>query len=208
MHTEALTPATAAALKKLHRAAFIKKFYLAGGTALALHYGHRESVDLDWFCERPFRTATVSAALSKLGNFKLVNEEVNTVDGILDGVKVSFFTYPYRMVRRPASFDGFAVACVADIACMKINAIAGRNARKDFIDLFCILEREGWTLADIFRLCDKKFVGSTRDIYHVMRALVYFEEADAQPDVVVTPSVRWETVKKFFVREVKKMQVS
>ena len=91
MHETALNSATRSVFEKLRHASFLKKFYLAGGTALALQYGHRESVDLDFFCAKPFKTETLIAAISKLGKFKLVNEEENTVDGVLDGVKVSFF---------------------------------------------------------------------------------------------------------------------
>lgn len=205
-HHHSLNAATHSVFQKLQKASFLKKFYLAGGTALALQYGHRESVDLDFFCSKSFRTESVIAALSKLGKFKLVNEEENTVDGILDGVKVSFFSYPYKLIRKMKSLEGVAVASVADIACMKINAIAGRNARKDFVDLYFILDHEGWRVEDVLHLCDKKFGSARRDLYHVLKALVFFEEADAQPEVVTNPVVKWGAVKKFFVKEVGRMQ--
>jgi len=201
MHSTALNSATKSVFEKLQKANFLKKFYLAGGTALALQYGHRESVDLDFFCAKSFRTEAIIAALSKLGKFKLVNEEENTVDGILDGVKVSFFSYPYKLIRKMKSFEGVAIASVADIACMKINAIAGRNARKDFVDLYFILEHEGWQIEDVLHLCDKKFGSARRDPYHVLKALVFFEEADMQPEVMTKPSVKWLVVKKFFIKE-------
>ncbi len=201
MHSEALNKATHAAFDKLQRTSFLKKFYLAGGTALALYYGHRESVDLDFFCAKPFRTESLIAALSKVGVFKLVNEEANTVDGVLDGVKVSFFTYPYKLLRKTKSYQGVAVASVADIACMKINAIAGRNARKDFFDLFFILDNESWKIDDVLHLFEKKFGAAKRDPYHVLKALVFFNEADTQPEVVTRPKVSWTTVKKFFQKE-------
>jgi len=205
MHAEVLNKKTDAVFQKLRRAPFLKKFYLAGGTALALHYGHRESIDLDFFCAKSFRTESVIAVLSKLGTFQLVNEEENTVDGILDGVKVSFFSYPYALLHKTSAFHGVATASIADIACMKINAIAGRNARKDFFDLYFILEREGWTLADVLHLCNKKFKAARRDPYHIVKALVYFEEADAQPEVLTHPVVTWSAVKKFFVKNVEKI---
>ncbi|MCX6780992.1 MAG: nucleotidyl transferase AbiEii/AbiGii toxin family protein [Candidatus Magasanikbacteria bacterium] len=206
MHESALNAATHVAFQKMVRAAFLKKFYLAGGTALALQYGHRESVDLDFFCARSFKTESLIAALSKLGKFKLVNEEENTVDGILDGVKVSFFSYPYKLLRKTKMFEGVAVASVADIACMKINAIAGSTARKDFIDLFFIVEHEGWQIEDVLHLCNKKFGASARDPYHILKALCFFEEADYQPEVVTKPVVKWAAIKKFFLGEVGRMR--
>lgn len=205
MHREVLTPATAVVLKKISASLWVKKFYLAGGTALALQYGHRQSVDLDWFCSQPFRTEPIIAALAKLGSFALVNETENTVDGILDGVKVSFFSYPYKLLRAPKKFECTALASVADIACMKLNAIAGRNARKDFVDLYFILDREGWTLGDVLHLCDRKYGAARRDVYHVLRALTFFDEADAQPEVEIKPPVRWSVVKKFFTGAAKQM---
>lgn len=205
MHPSALNDTTATVFQKLRHAVFIKKFYLAGGTALALRYGHRESVDLDFFSAHKFSTELLIKALSKLGKFKLINEEAGTVDGILDGVKVSFFAYPYKLLNKTEMFAGIAIADVADIACMKINAIAGRNARKDFIDLYFILDHASWQIEDVLHLCDKKFGAAQRDCYHLLRAMVFFEEADAQPEVKTTPPVRWTVIKKFFVKEVERM---
>lgn len=172
---------------------------------MALQYGHRESVDLDWFSTRKFSTETIIQALTKLGKFKLVNEEPGTVDGVLQGVKVSFFLYPYKLLRQPKRYHAAAIASVADIACMKINAVAGRNAKKDFFDLYFILQKEKWTLAQVLGWCDQKFGTAQRDPYHVWRSLVYFEEADAQPEIIVTPTVKWSAVKKFFEQEVQRL---
>lgn len=135
-----------------------------------------------------------------------MNEEENTVDGILDGVKISFFAYPYKLLQKTKMFEGVAVASIEDIACMKINAIAGRNARKDFVDLYFIEQNNHWFLDNILWLCNKKFGSAQRDRYHVLKVLVFFEEADAQSEVVTKPIVKWAVVKRFFIKEVERMQ--
>ncbi|MBF8280774.1 MAG: protein of unknown function DUF1814 [Candidatus Magasanikbacteria bacterium] len=113
MHIKTLNKATQAVFKKLRRATFIKNFYLAGGTALALQYGHRESMDLDFFSARKFQSESLIALLTKLGTFKLVNEEAGTVDGIerarrfrsslLKGASAPLNTLPQQKWEPPGS---------------------------------------------------------------------------------------------------------
>jgi hypothetical protein len=207
MFEQSLTLATDRVLLKLAKQPWLKKFYLAGGTALALEYGHRQSVDLDWFNPKHFRTKTVIHQLAALGEFELLNEEEGTVDALLDDVKVSFFHYPYKLLEPVVMWNGVRLADPYDIACMKINAIMGRNAKKDFIDLYVFLEKEGLTLPEVFRMAERKFGPSGRDEYHLLRSLVFFEEANAQPSPKMTPPIDWKKIQQFFIREVKKLSI-
>ncbi len=84
---------------------WLKEFYLAGGTALALQYGHRKSVDLDWFIQNNFSTKALLVKLKKHGKFNLLNEEENTIEGYLNEVKLSFMTYPYKLVQKKIKFS-------------------------------------------------------------------------------------------------------
>lgn len=86
------------------------------------------------------------------------------------------------------------------------RSFAGRNARKDFVDLYFILEHEGWQIQDVLYLCNKKFGAGARDEYHALKALVFFEEADVQPEVVSKPVVKWGAIKKFFIQEAVRIQ--
>ena len=76
----------------------LKDFYLVGGTALALHYGHRLSVDIDLFTDQPFDSTQVGAYLTaELGLTESTIEE-NTVLGRVEGTKLDCLAHQYPMV--------------------------------------------------------------------------------------------------------------
>ena len=91
MYPEAIDPKTAFVLEKIGESNISADFYLAGGTALALQLGHRQSIDLDWFSRLEFSNQQLKERLSVIGDLKLVNEAPNTINGLLDNVRVSFF---------------------------------------------------------------------------------------------------------------------
>lgn len=206
MHLEILAVPTQKLLKKFELEKWLKSYYLAGGTALALQYGHRESIDLDFFSEKKINTGLLIKKLSTIGKFKLINEEENTVEGILDGVKVSFMSYPYMLVvPKEKFFTNIFLAGVLDIALMKLNAVAGRNTKKDFIDLYFFLQKENKDLSWLFRQMKKKYIEFDLNTMHLLKALVYFVEADKEPIPIVLEKVNWPAIKKYFIREVKKI---
>lgn len=206
MHLETLAPATSILLKRLENERFLSSFYLAGGTALALYYGHRQSVDLDWFSKDAINTKALIKKLSAIGNFELLNEETNTLEGYLDKVKVSFMTYPYPLLNKKNKlFKKVFLASALDIATMKLSAISGRNTKKDFIDLYWYLQVEKTDLTSLFAKMKKKFSGTQYDMLHVYKSLVYFKEAETQPMPIMLAKISWEKVKKYFVAETSKI---
>ncbi len=205
LYQQTLAPDTSLLLQKLTDKKFLHDFYLAGGTALALQLGHRQSVDLDWFRSENIKTKELIKTLSRRGFFELVNEEENTVEGILDKVKVSFMTYPYTLLKKKIKYNkGVELADQLDIAIMKLGAIAGRNSKKDFIDLYFFLQANNVNLTWLFKNVNKKFKGVKYDPYHIYKSLVYFDEADVDPDPKMMLNFNWEKIKKFFKTEVKK----
>ena len=84
--------------EKLSSQSFINDFYLAGGTCLALQIGHRKSVDFDFFIPADFKTSDIVNILTQLGNYQRENEERNTINGSLNGVRISFFGYRYNII--------------------------------------------------------------------------------------------------------------
>ena len=142
MHTESLEQNTKSVLDKIAGKEFAKPFYLAGGTALALHFGHRISIDLDFFTPEIFSVAHVRDALSTLGAFVVTSQsEDGTLNGRLDDVSVSFFIYPYNNMYPLIPWSGISLADPRDIAAMKIDAVSSRGSKKDFIDLYFLLEK-------------------------------------------------------------------
>lgn len=207
MTNQVLPIKTEKLLAKLISAPGLRGFYLAGGTGLALHYNHRQSVDLDWFTPKSFKTKLLIKKLQKIGDFELINEDENTIEGILDGVKVSFMSYPYRLIKKLVVVGGAKVASVQDIAVMKLSAIAGRNTKKDFIDLYFYLQKEKTDLSGLLQLLKKKFGGLRYDVHHLIKTLSYFSEADKEPMPVMLVDVNWSEVKNFFVKEVRRFSL-
>lgn len=205
MFNNTLAEPTKKLFSLLKTAEWLKKFYLAGGTALALHYGHRRSVDLDWFTVGHINIPALLKNVASVGRFELINREKDTLEGVLEGVKVSLMTYPYGLLQSPILIEGVKIAAPLDIAVMKLGAIADRNTKKDFIDLFTFLIREEMSLADLLEKARKKFAGVSYDPYHLYKALTYFVDADkdAMPKLFV--KLDWNEIKRFFTREVRKL---
>lgn len=207
MFDNTLAPKTKQLLGRLGGKPWLKKFYLAGGTALALHYGHRQSVDLDWFTPRPINTAQLLKQLSTIGTFEILNRQQNTLEGILKGVKMSFMTYPYPLLKSAARYGKLSVAQPLDIALMKLGAIADRNTKKDFIDVFVFLEREKMSLTNLLDKTKQKFPGINYDRYHLLKSLTYFVDADTDAMPKMFIKLDWKKVKQFFIHEVQNLDI-
>lgn len=195
MHEEALTQNTKRVLEALDRAGFAKDFYLAGGTALALYYGHRFSVDLDWFAERFSATPVFRKKLSEVGNLSVDSEGEGTLNGSLDGVKVSFFEYPYPLIAPKVHYKGgVELASRSDIAVMKLEAVASRGTYKDFIDLYFLLQE--YTIDQLFGFLRQKFAGIEYNETHLLKSLTYFADAKKSEFPRMIAEVTWEEVQK------------
>ncbi len=155
---------------------FKDDFYLAGGTALALQIGHRDSIDFDFFTEKEFDTKILFNKLQgvfKGGNIKKVQEEKNTLTVVVDNdIKISFFTYQYPLLNELIVEENFRLASAQDIACMKLSAIISRSTMKDYVDLFFVLQFVG--LSELFKGATEKF--PEIDINLVLKSLVYFDD--------------------------------
>lgn len=186
-----------AAVGIIRQSAALKGFYLAGRTSCAIQLGHRISVDLDFFQEAQFHADELSQQLVVEG-ITLKEEEVSpgTVKGQLAGTAVSFFHYPYPLLSTPIEWEGILLADLVDIALMKITAIASRGAKKDFVDLYYILQHLG--PQNVFSRFSEKYPLDRLDPYHYMRSLTYFEDAEAEPDPRMLISWRWEDTKSYF----------
>jgi hypothetical protein len=181
----------------------VRTFYLAGGTAAALHLGHRESVDLDFFPDGAFEAGTVGRPLASASTCRWDQYERNSLVGVADGVKVSFFHYPYPLIEPAQTFAGLAVASPLDVGCMKLVAIGQRGLRRDFIDLYCLLDAlqlEVWTL---WQHTQRKFGLRDDSVYWLARGLAYFEDAETEAEPKLRRALRWSDVRTFFLRQSK-----
>ena len=134
MHEETLYLETKNVLERIRAEGILKDFYLAGGTALALQLGHRKSIDLDFFSKNyPSKNEVLVREFEKY-HPTISMEDEGTLSLFIDEVKVSFFKYKYKLLEKPAYYNGVKLASVLDIACMKLIAISQRGAKKDFVD--------------------------------------------------------------------------
>ncbi len=201
MFREILTGAQQTVLELLSRIPEIRTFYLAGGTGLALHLGHRRSRDFDFFRSKEFRPQDLLTQLRGVGDIEVLQEAAGTLTVIVGSVPTSFFHYDYPLLRRlqeaPWSIE---LAHPDDIVAMKLAALAGRGSRKDFVDLYFYC-REGGALEKVFALFREKYRGVTVDEYHLLRSLTFFDDAEAEvmPDLLRPDT--WEEIQAFFRTE-------
>lgn len=172
-------------------------FYLAGGTALALQIGHRDSIDFDFFKEGGFDAEQLFDRLRAATDLPIVKvqEERNTLGVVIDaGIKVSFMRYPYSLLKPLLRADHMDLANLADIGCMKLSAITGRGTMKDYVDLYFILQR--MPLQELLALCAVKLPQLDRGF--ILKALAYFDDLEPEPILYVPgQAVAFDAVKRF-----------
>ena len=149
----------------------------------------RRSLDLDWFTPEaigdPMRLAAKVRAV--LADFAVTGTDAGTLHGESGGVKFSFLEYRYPPLVPPVEWPEYAcrLAGLEDLACMKLAAIAGRGARKDFIDIYA-LGRMQFSLDDMLALYGRKY--GIEDVGHILMSLTYFDDAEAED----TPEMLWQ----------------
>jgi hypothetical protein len=184
-------------------------FYLAGGTALALQYGHRDSIDFDFFINDNFSTPDLWSKLETIfsGHALLkTQEEENTLSIIIDDVRISFFGYHYNLINTPREESGFILATPLEIGCMKLSAITGRSTLKDYVDLYFILKNH--SLSELLIAAKQKYPSLDQAL--ILKSLTYFDDIDEEPirfmpDFVVTKTEIFaflaDTVKNYWLND-------
>ena len=178
----------------LSKETWIKKFYLAGGTALALQLGHRKSVDLDFFIPEAFDVLYLKNKLKRVGDFKLYSENEDTIHGEINSVEISFFNIPYHLIDDAIAYRNIRIACKKDIAAMKLAAISSRGSKKDFVDMFFLLKE--FSLDQMLGFYKEKYGESEENIYCTLKGLVYFEDANEEKMPKMFIEVPWREIKK------------
>jgi len=173
---------------------------MAGGTALAIQLGHRESIDLDFFSQKYFSTNKLKNKISSIGEFTVEYEDDITLDGILDGVKLSFFYYEHKLLFPLIDFEKIKLADAKDISAMKIDAVSSRGSKKDFVDIYFLMQEYG--LPEILTFFTEKYKGVKYNKLHILKSLSYFEDADKEPELRMLKNIEWTEIKKVISKEV------
>ena len=191
LHTETVLESTLDLLRKLQSLKDLAGLRLVGGTALALHLGHRKSVDLDLFGHFDERVS-IRSVIMKDGH-AADGADGGTVQSLrVDGVKVDCVSYPYPWLQQPVVEDGIVLAAIQDIAAMKLSAAANRGRKKDFIDIAFLIDII--PLSEMFQLYQRKF--SVSEFSFALRGLTYFDDAEDDPMPEMLIPITWEAVKR------------
>jgi hypothetical protein len=208
MHGEVLSAAAAREFPKIGGLAAAGGFVLVGGTALALHLGHRRSDDLDFFRNEGFEPQTLVEQLAQAyptGLQILDAGHRDTLHLVAGGVKISFLRQTGGHLRDALDYNGARVAQVGDLAAMKVNAISTRGAKKDFIDLY-FAAQSGFPFPAMLGAALTVF--PRMNPVHILKSFTYFEDADADPTPLMLKPCSWPQVKRFFTDAAVSLQLA
>lgn len=174
--------------------------YLAGGTALALQFGHRISVDFDFFTPESFDQEILARKIESISNFTEKSTDIDTLKGKINKTNFSIFKYPYPVLFPTINFLEVELLDPRDIGAMKIAAIMDRGVKKDYIDLYELVLK-GVSLDDCLNYYDQKYHSLENNLYSILVATQYFVETEVSDMPIMLKPVDWEEIKKFFIKE-------
>lgn len=199
---ETVEPATFSILKQLMEIPELHDFHLVGGTALSLLYGHRMSVDLDLFSNKPFENEFILKVLKENFGDKFSSEDKGARFGIfcfIDDVKIDIVRHPHPIIRPEIIIDGIRMFSPEDIIAMKVQAILGRGMKKDFWDIAELLSH--FSIEDFIQFHKEKYTTQNL-LITVPQAITYFLDADESEDPISMKNQNWENVKEFIKKKV------
>lgn len=192
---ETIDPRTLDLLIKLQKASVFSDLRLVGGTALALQIGHRKSIDLDLFGNITADEYEISKVLAEIGETTVLRKTKNINVYLIEGLKVDIVNYHYPWLEEPVTESRLILAGMKDIAAMKLAAITGRGTKKDFIDLFFLLEH--FSLSQMLGFYSQKYSDGSE--FLVLKSLAYFEDADADEEPVMLKTRNWIEMKSCII---------
>ena len=193
-----IEPHTLELLKKLTPELFLAKARLVGGTALALQYGHRMSIDLNFFGDIEEDSIAIRDILRSIGPISVYKETTNIKIYSVNGIKVDFVNYKYPWIDSVIKKDGLRLASPKEIAAMKINSIEGRGTKKDFIYMYFLLQH--YTLDDILKFYAEKYPENS--VFRGLMSLSYFEDAEDELMPKMFSNIQWDDMKQFILDKV------
>jgi Nucleotidyl transferase AbiEii toxin, Type IV TA system len=206
-HAEVLSTAQKELLLEVGPILTGEGFYLGGGTALALQLGHRRSVDLDWFTHERMKEPNQLVELLREQEVPFVSKQLaeGTLHGRVRRIRLSLLAYPYPLLQPLVEDPAWPcrLASLADLAAMKLAAVAGRGSKKDFVDLYA-LGNAGLELGEMLTWYKQKY--SVAEFVHLLYSLVYFADADKQPMPPRIWEMNWREIKKVIRQRVEELK--
>ena len=193
LRTETIEPGTLDILIKCMKLPSLAPFILVGGTALSLQYGHRMSIDLDFFgTVDQLDSEAIKTELDSIGNTIFSSESSVMLGFYVNEVKVDIVKYKYKLIENPIIIDSIRMAHPKDIGAMKLAAVSGRGKKKDYYDLFFLLQK--YSLSQLMEFNKLKFPDSNEMI--ILKSIGYFEDADNDADAILFEKISWNEVKR------------
>lgn len=197
LHLDAVPQQVAVLMEQLSDHPALRSFALGGGTSLALRFGHRISVDLDYFTTLEFHSQQLFEELG-LVSATVLSLAKNTLCLDVGGVKIDLLRHAYTQLAPIDQINGQRLLSLSDLAAMKLNAVANRGSKKDFYDLVELLKHH--TLREMLGFFSVKYPNT--DPFVAVRSLAWFEDAEQEPDPISRVDQTWIEVKKILSAQV------
>lgn len=201
LQTQTVAPGTLELLKSLQAKAYLDGFVLVGGTALALHWGHRQSIYLDLFSNKAFDAAMLLEKIQQDYPLQLMHTAKNTIKASINDVNIDFIAHRYPYIQAPTNQEGVIIISIPDVLAMKLNAIATSGQRsKDFIDVYW--GRNAYSLGEMIAFYKEKY--KQEHAGHIVKSLVWFSDADLSdwPVMLKEPGLQWAEVTQHIQNQV------
>ena len=197
LYTKSVEPELLELLKFLMSKEIFNDFVLVGGTSLALQIGHRKSVDIDLFGQCEISQEEFMNELNQYGDVHLIKKNNNILIVSINGIKVDFVNYNYPLLKPILLIDGHRLASKEDIAAMKLNAIAGRGSKKDFIDIYYLFKE--YSFDELLELYNAKYPDGSE--FLVRKGILYFDDADAEISPELFNKIEWSEMKSEIIKK-------
>jgi predicted nucleotidyltransferase component of viral defense system len=200
-HRSTVDLSTFQLLQSVFKIDFVKSnFALAGGTSLALQVGHRKSIDLDFFSEKKFSTRELEIILTDSTTWKYEASGISErmLFCFLNRVKCDFVNEPFPLIEPFIEEEGILLYSLKDIAAMKLHTICGRGKKKDFFDVYVLMQLFGWK--QLLKWFEQKYGGS--QLFFLWKSIIYFSDAEDDVDIrgIAPYTVSWGEVKEYILK--------
>ena len=202
-YSESISPELLKILKIIMAKSEFDKFFLGGGTSLALRFGHRKSIDIDLFTTGPFNSVqSINSLHSLFNDLEVVNRTAGSVCAVVRKCKMDILYHSYPLLCKPVVYEGIRFLSLPDLAAMKINAVTNRGSKKDFVDIL-LLHDNGIPLGKALDYFCQKYGNAGR--FLAVRSLSWFEDAESEPDPVFLNGWLWSDVRYRIERLIKEI---
>jgi hypothetical protein len=201
LREETVEPATLGLLKNLVALPELRSFRLVGGTALSLLYGHKKSIDLDLFTDKPLEKDILIPVLEdNFGNITIVNDRSKSIfQCVIQNIKVDFVSVRDPFLNPIQTVDQIPFADIKDLIALKLNAVKGRGVKKDFWDIARLLKE--YAFSDLFQFYHDRY--NYDDTFAVIRSVAYFTDAEDTIEPECLDGMTWERVKAVITQALK-----